>query len=373
MKKKTINLFLLIILTCQYLNAQSDYKAGYIITTNKDTINGFILNKIDSELANKINFKKNSSEITTTEYTTSELLGFGFGSGRLFKRMRINSKNLTTQDTTFVFAKRIVEGKIDLYVWRHKKHNSKDLFIVNNQSERQAHLTKPKKTEIKSDGKTYSKKDNKYKNYLFYIKNDKNIESKTYNKLRYGEKSISKNITLFNSSFKDKYPIMKYKEPFKYNYDVLAGIPFNLNSDELHFRVGVYRNKTFVEKSNKFSYLSGIIYHHWNEDKIEDYQSKNATVNYRWQMLNIIPVGIKFQANSKRIIPYYYIGVGLAVLMMTDYIIEDYENVGSQKEFVFLPTINIGVGVKIKVNSNFILAEITPTMNGIFFNVGYSF
>ncbi len=373
MNKKTVNLFALILLLCQFANAQSTYESGYIVTTKNDTINGFIRNEMDSELANKISFKKNSSDALVIEYSTNELLAFGFSSGRIFKRMSLTSPKKTTQDTTFVFAKRLVKGKIDFYVWRHKQINSKDLFVVNNESQRKGHLTSPKKNKVKVDGKTYNESDNKYKRSLTYVKNDISLESKNNKNLRYGEKSIGKDIMAFNTNFQDEFPTEKYKEPIEYKYTILAGMPLSFDSIKLHFRVGLFRDKTFTEKSNKFSFLTGIVYQHWSEDETWDNRYQNGTSNYKWQMLNVIPFGIKFQTNTKHVIPYAYFGVGVAVLMMTDYVIENYENVGSETDFVFFPTVNVGVGAKIKVKSNFIITELTPTINGIFFNVGYSF
>ena len=374
MKNKKINLFILIVLIVHSLYSQNKYKSGFVVTTKKDTINGFILDKIDFELAYKISFKRNLIDETIIEYKPSELLSFGFTSGRIFERKEIMYDSHTNKDSLHIFAKRIVKGKINLFIWRHNKNSSSDFFIINNSSKREAQLMKPKKTEIKKDDKTYSKKDNTYIRHLTFVKKDEILEPEENNKLRFAEKPISKDIISFNRNFQEEYPLEIYKEPFKYNYDILVGIPFNLNSDELQFRIGAYRNKTFIEKSNTLSYLNGIVYNHWSDnDKKWNKDYQNGTSNYRWQMVNIIPVGLKYQFNSKHIKFYGYLGAGAAVIMMTDYIIEDYEIVGSQKDWVFLPTVNVGLGTKIKVNTNFILTEITPTMNGVFFNVGYSF
>jgi hypothetical protein len=300
-------------------------------------------------------------------------LGFGFSTGRIFERMLYVTKSEATKDTSYVFAKRLIKGKIDFYVWRHSKINSKDFFLVNNESEKKAHIKKPTKNKINVDGKTYNKSDNKYKRDLVYVKNDKSQDSQYNNNLKYGEKPIGKDIIAFNTNFQEDYPMEKYQEPIEYKYTILAGTPFRLNSEELHFRVGVYRDKTFVEKTNKLSFVAAVVYHHWSEDEIWDKKYQNGTSNYRWQMLNVIPFGIRFQSNSKKIIPYAYAGVGAAVLMKTDYVIKNYENIGSEKDFVFVPTVNVGVGLKYKVKSNYILTEVTPTINGLFFNVGYSF
>lgn len=376
MKKKTINLFILLIILGQSLYSQDKYDPGYVVTTKKDTINGFIMNKIDYELAYKISFKRNLLDKTIIEYAPSELLGFRFNSGRAFERKRITNNKLAanTKDSLYIFAKNIIKGKIDLFVWRHKNNNSKDFFIINNSSKRQAQLFKSKPSIVKVEGKTYSKKNNRYKNLITYVKSDESLKPDKKNNLRFDEKSIRKDITSFNRNFQDEYPLEIYEEPYENNYDFLVGIPFRLKQDELHFRIGIYRNKTFIEKSNKVSFINGVIYHHWSDnDKEWNSEYKNGTSNYSWQMLNIIPIGIKYQSNSKHIIPYVFLGVGAVALLMKDHIIEDYEVVGNQNKFIFFPTVNIGLGTKIKLNSNYIITEITPTFNGVFFNVGYSF
>jgi hypothetical protein len=374
MNNKPLVIFIFFLHVFQYINSQSNYEKGYIISSNKDTINGYILNKIDSQLANEISFKKNISNTTITKYSSNELYGFGFNSGRIFKRLRIGTTNQNPQDSSFIFAKRIVKGKIDLFIWRHKENDSKDFFVINNESLKKSILSKPKKKEIKLDDKTYNETSYTFVDNLQYVKNDLNDKSKKNNKLNFGEKSISKNVIEYNTNFITEYPILKYKEPFKHNYTILTGIPFNLNSKELHFRVGLYRDKRFIEKTNTFSYISGLIYQHWNSKENNlDYQHSNSEQNYRWQMLNIIPFGIKIQTNSKQIIPYGYLGVGAGLLLMSDHIIKNYQSVGNNKETVLLPTVNTGVGLKIKVKTNFIITEVTPTMNGFFFNMGYSF
>ena len=157
MKVKTLNLFVLFILFCQNIKAQSSYDPGYVLTIENDTINGYILNDIDSKLAYKISFKNELSDSTITQYTTNELLGFGFTSGRVFERMQIKNKNQASTDSSNVFAKKLIDGKIDLYIWRHKKINSNDYFITNNRSGREAQLTKPKNERKEIDGKIYSK------------------------------------------------------------------------------------------------------------------------------------------------------------------------------------------------------------------------
>lgn len=374
MKIRKISLIVAIILFTQSLYSQDNYASGYVITTINDTINGFILDDIDAELALKISFKNNESNDAITEYNPTELLGFGFSSGRIFERKMVKKNSATSDENQFIFAKRIVKGKMDLFVWPHNNNKSKDFFIVNNSSKKQAQLTKPKKNEVMLDGKNYLEEDNRYKNLITSVKDNQSQTPEKNSKLRYSEKSIKKNIITYDNNYQEQFPVKIYREPYKYTYDILVGLPFAMKSDEVRFRVGVYRSKTFVDKSRKISYINGIVYQHSSDKNLEwNNEYRYGTSNYNWQMLNLIPIGIKYQTNAKKIIPYGYIGLGAAVIFMKDYVIYDYEITGSENQLSIIPTVNIGAGVKIKVKSNFILAEITPTINGVFFNLGYSF
>ena len=374
MKNLKISLLLLIMLLGQSLYSQEKYDAGYVVTTTNDTIVGFILSKVDSDLAYSISFKNDLSTENIIAYSTNELLGFGFNTGRVFERKIDKYYSLKDEKNKYIFAKRIVKGKIDLFVWRQKDNKNREFFIVNNSSKNEAQLIKPQKKEVYLEGKNFSQEDKRFKYLVTYVENGESKTLDQTNKLRFSEKSISKEIISYNSKFKEEYPVEKYKEPYKYNYDILVGVPFGLDSDELHFRVGLYRSKTFTDKTNKLSYINGISYQNWSEKTNgwnRDYQY--GTSNYSWQMLNLIPIGIKYQTSPKRITPYGYIGVGAAIIYMKDYVIYEYEITGTEDQIVITPTVNVGVGAKIRINSNYILTEITPALNAIFFNIGYSF
>lgn len=376
MKGKKISLLVLVIILCQSLYSQNTFDSGYIITYKKDTIHGFILSGMDSELANKVSFKSTLNDDTIIIYSADDLAGFGFNSGRFFERKKIENINHPSKDSSFVFAKRIVKGKIDLFVWRHKKHNSTDFFIRNNSSKREAHLSKTEDTQIKRDGKVFSQKDSKYINKLTFVKQDEVFDAKKPKSLSFGEKPISKDIISYNKNFQEEYPIEIYKEPYKYNYDILVGIPLDMKSTGRTFTISAYRSKTYLEKSNTLSFIYGLSYYDWKDndkDKIKDYKEQNAYINYIWQKLNIMPLGVKFQTNGKNIVPYAYFSAGVAVLKMTDYVFEDYEFMGSKKEYILRPAIHAGIGTKVRLRSNFLLAEITPAMNTVFIKLGYSF
>lgn len=371
------NLFSILLFISTFISAnlftQTIYNSGFIITVQEDTIDGYILNNIDSEMAYKINFKEDSLNSRSETYTTSDLLGFSFDNGRTFDRFSINESDGFSKDSLYVFAKSVLKGKIDYWVWRHPQKKS-DIFLVNNSTNKTVHLTKPQK-DIKSgkDGHTYIKKDLKHMGLLIYIKSDSVNFKSSNKKIKYSEKILQEDIYKYNNKFKKNYPISKYTEKVEYNYDLMIGIPIRFQHDGVFYRAGIYTNKIYVEKSKNKSFISGITYFHWIDNKEWDYSFELGMLNYKWQLLSIIPIGVKFQGNAKYIRTYGYVGVGLAILMHSDYKIVDFENTGSKTHFFLFPTINAGAGVKIKVGSKYILAELTPSVTGIFINLGFSF
>lgn len=366
----------LVILFGSSLKAQSSYEPGYVITINNDTIRGYLLNDIDANLDESVMFKEELDATIESEYSANDIVKFRFDSGREFTRFEPIQDVQTDKPRHYIFAKSLIKGKIDLYVWRHEKLSSKDFFILNHDNQRKAQLSKPIKIEVKKDGKTFSKKDQHYQHLLNYVKHIKPEEDDKYKKIGFVEKSIRKDISSYNSNFEQEYSQVEYNEPKEYQYDVLVGLPFKLESEETQFRVGIYRNKTYTDKTRRFSTFSAIIYNHADTGEKEsdlDMSYRNRSKNYKSQLLNIIPIGLKFQSKAKKVIPYGYLGVGVMLLVHSNYIIEDYEFSGTEKQYYPFPTLNLGAGLKIKVNSNFLLAEITPTYSGVFFNLGFSF
>lgn len=361
-------LFILSIAAIPFASAQDTFVPGFIITEEQDTINGYLLEKTDAELARKVIFKREKKGISKT-YKPAELLGFGFDNSRIFRKMATILS--PEEDTTYVFAKNLVKGKIDLYVLRYANQNNPDIFLINNNTSARVELSRPESRRFfRKNGKIYSPFNFSYVSKLRLIKGDSSaFDARSYPK--YSERRIKNDILNYNRAHANEYPIEVYKEELKFNYDFLAGIPVS-SSVELHFRVGVYRNKSRVERTTNFSVMQGIVYHHWSKDENQVPVIQEGNSNYRWQFLNVIPLGINFHGNSKIVQPYGYAGVGFGVALMNDHIIGNGEIQGEETKFWFSPTLNFGVGAKIRLGRTFLITELTPTINGLFWNAGFS-
>lgn len=351
--------------------SQNTFEPGYIITTSGDTLQGFVLEKNDAAMAHRISFKSNL-QATIERFKATELSGFGFNNGREFQQMPIRVLRGTAWDTSYIFAKNMLRGKIDLFVWRHPQKVRPDIFLYNNVSGKTAHLQKPAKREQEIDGKTYIVRDDRYIGFLNLIKKD-SITSIVSEPVKFYEKHIKRDILSYNQEYQASFPVQEYSEKIKRTTDILAGLPISSHHGGLHFRLGVYRQIKNTEKFSNFSLFRGIVYHHWSDDSPEVPSIRNGSSNFRWQFLNIIPVGINFHGDRGWIRPYGYAGLGAGVVMLTDKVVENRVYTGDDEtKFVFFPSLNAGLGLKIKTGNTYIITELTPTINNIFFNLGIS-
>lgn len=368
MKNKITLLLLVIIITQSQLIAQYNLISGHIITNSQDTIKGYLRNDIDAKLRKSIEFHHDLSEEDYMIYTPSQISGFSFSNGRNFKAIQLKN------DTVSEFGKRIVTGKINMYLVRKKGSDKNKIFLLRSDTSLSVTLTHPIKKTIKKKGKTYSYKDRKYLGLLSYI-TDSHKTKKTLNSVKYREKDISKYIMYYNSEFEKKYPSNIYIEDSKITYDIAVGLPFKTVTERTLFRFSAYRNNTRTEISLNFSTIMGISYRYWGDNKKPElFTHQNSVHPYRGHFLSIIPFGLSYQGNPRKIIPYGYAGIGLGIDLMNSYIIRNYEIKGTKNDFYFIPVLNCAVGLKFKLKSNYIFAEITPSADdGFYINLGYSF
>lgn len=346
-----------------------NFEPGYIITSENDTLRGSIKDETDANLSSKIFFK--NEEGIVKKYGPGDLLGFGFSNGRTFEKQAITSLTPEGTDSIFVFAKNLIRGKIDLFVLRFPHRFKPDIFLSNNSTNKTVHLSKPEKREIiGKDGKKYTGMDYRYAGNLGLIKGKKTT---TDNKKppRFSEKKIMKDILNYNEDFQQEYPLKVYEEEVKYHYDLLVGLPIQ-SADGLRFRAGIYRNKSKVERTRNFNFMQGVVYNHWRNEAKALPEFENGTSIFGLQLLNFIPMGLNYHGDSKNVQPYGYAGVGFAVGMLTGHVVENNIYTGTKNTYTFLPTLNLGMGLRVRVGKTYLITEFTPTLNGAFLSLGIS-
>jgi hypothetical protein len=95
--------------------AQSDFRDGYIITTNLDTIFGLIDNKSYYENSHFCDFK-NKDKDSIIRFYPDQLLGYRYIDGKYYISEEINNQKL--------FLEYLINGNLDIYFLQDSKGNN---------------------------------------------------------------------------------------------------------------------------------------------------------------------------------------------------------------------------------------------------------
>jgi len=149
MKFIRVILFLLVAIGAQ---AQSDYRPGFVVMNNGDTVTGFVKYHVRSLHEKECTFKRDK-EGTSTRYLPDELTGYGFKSGRLYVTRTIPIEGVDRK----VFLQQLQSGRASLYYHDEKYYIEKDSLFQ---------LPVPKKREVKYKDGTYLAEDKLYAGLL---------------------------------------------------------------------------------------------------------------------------------------------------------------------------------------------------------------
>ena len=343
--------------------AQKNLESGFIIKQNRDTIQGFIPYEVDYKLIRRVNFHDNNVASEATTYLPDQLLAFGFHTGRIFESVKVGKDSLS------YFAKKISTGKIDLFMIRYKNTKDTKYHLRRNDIDMCIDITPPQESKVNKDGKQYSYSDNKYIGNINLV-TEKDAYEKELENLKYRTKDIQVFIDRFNLVEEEAFPPSSYKDRIGYTIDATFGLPVYWQSEINEYRAAVYIDKTNRDKSNKIAYRMGMSFRYWkrkegNYDDGSDIQ----------KMIKIIPLGIRWQSDHKKVLPYAYAGLGLMYWQDINFQYENEVKVDEYNENLWGIIVNAGIGVKFKLGGNYLLLEYTPVLIQSlgFINIGYSF
>ena len=143
-KRKLITVSLLL-LSSAGVWAQRDYRNGYIITNQQDTIFGWIDYRGDIRNAKICSFKETETG-QATDYTPSEIAAYRFSESKFYVSRNIGSTDAPKQ----VFLEYLVNGLAKLYFYRDD--TAYDHYFIENEGN--FHELKIEEREVEVDGKT---------------------------------------------------------------------------------------------------------------------------------------------------------------------------------------------------------------------------
>jgi len=156
---KLVAFLFLYLSSCLFAAAQSDFKPGYIITLEKDTIYGTLDLRANYIMHTKCTFIAEGNNSTNT-YLPEEILAYRFTDGKYYTSKEI--------DNRMIFLEFILEGEINLYMTTDHGHET---YYI--EKEKDIIIELPYTTEIKeTDNTTYEHHSTQHIGIIKYYMND---------------------------------------------------------------------------------------------------------------------------------------------------------------------------------------------------------
>ena len=124
--------------------SQSDYRQGYIILNNNDTLFGFIDYQKDNLMATGCDFKSTDLK-TNTVYLPGEISGYRFIDNKFFQTKNINGK--------MVFLEVLIKGKLNVYYMQNENYGSQ--YFIEKQDKKLIELPYLEETRMNENQVSY--------------------------------------------------------------------------------------------------------------------------------------------------------------------------------------------------------------------------
>jgi len=139
--------------------SQADFRQGFVITSNQDTIHGFVDYKTNSSLGNLCRFKADQGG-EVQKYTPSEINSFRFNGGKYYVAKEVEKESL--------FLEFLIQGEVNIYYLRIE---NEDRYFL--EKEEVGLIEIPYKESVKKqDGKHYLYTTKKHIGILNYYMKD---------------------------------------------------------------------------------------------------------------------------------------------------------------------------------------------------------
>ena len=229
-----LTIFLSIILISK-IYSQNDFRSGFIITNEYDTIQGSVNYRSNLSNYKSCLFKNEQGE---TEYLPNQILGFGYSNDKYF----ISS----ILENTFVEV--LVLGEIDLYKSLNKYHLKKGDKIYHLESE----------MRIESINGVLAERDaSRWRGIIGFLVSDCLVEiNEVIKNLKFQERSISQIIIEYNKCNGTPFTEFKAKKPWTL-FEFGASIGLNFSDIQIITNRGGYSGLS--KNYNSFDLSPGIL------------------------------------------------------------------------------------------------------------------
>ena len=204
MKKNFTLAFIILLISCSKLIGQRDFRNGFIITLENDTINGMVDYRSNLKNYESCIFKNEQGEI---EYLPNQIIGFGYIQDKFFYSQVIKDS----------FVEALVFGDLSLYKSYNMYHLKKDTNLYHLEFVRE---------EFEINRVTRIREDNKWRGIISYLISDCiNNSGSLIENIGFVEKSLTRIIVKYNKCKESEFIEFKAaKQWTKLDYGASIGI-----------------------------------------------------------------------------------------------------------------------------------------------------
>lgn len=310
-------LILVSIVFIQKIFSQTDFRKGFIVTNELDTINGYIDYREGSRKYKICAFKLSKNQ-NVKSYSPNDIIAYRFLNDTYFVAKKITGDDGMQES---VFFEVLVKGKVTLYKYQGAFYVEKE--------DKKFHKLINKRLIVEQGGKEFYKNSNKYIGILTILLTDcKNIKGKI-NKLLLSEKELTKLIEFYNNCFDGSSISFKESKPW---FNSHFGLMLGLNSSKINFYSdyqgfnqltsgfdpsnsilpGVFIEMSSPRLHERIAFNFGLFYLNTNYRSISLNKNGGITdrndVSIEVEQLKI-PIAFKYTFPTKKFTPYFNLGI----------------------------------------------------------------
>lgn len=293
--------FALIVLIAVETQAQSDFRPGFVVLNNGDTVSGYLEYSVRDIQEKECRFRR-EKQGTTTHYSPVELTGYGFESGRQYVTRTIPIEG----DNRSVFLQRLQSGRANLYLYDDKFYLEKDSLFQ---------LPVPKKREVNTDNGMYVVQDNLYVGLLSMTFADCKMELKNP---AYEIRWLSKAVQAYNRCTGSVTVTDRTSSTWtKVNWQLFGGVKYVGSDSESNLfsffpLAGASLELSSPIVNDKLFLCVELMYFKYYSQRTEEYVNPLYTmrIDYTYRSSTVsVPIGIRYNLMPEVQTIYFKCGI----------------------------------------------------------------
>jgi hypothetical protein len=394
MKNYLRPLIILLFITISFrVNAQHNYKNGYIITLKNDTVFGLI-NDGGTLKNSKVCLFKTDKKSSAIKYSPKDIKSYRFNGDKFY-----SSKELfSNEERAWVFTEVLIQGDLDLYYFSKNKElayflekdsNLIDLVnkeVVLNISSAGLLGLKTNNVFTPIESENYYNQTNTsvyvdiYKDTLLSVFRDSKKIQDQVSDVKYTSRSLMKITKAYINETCKENDCINYEKDFNLSrpsFGIFSGISISkiiwdsdVKSETIEsIPLGIFFNLPLTLFTDRFSFQIEVISNNSTHEQL--YNDLLDSIDYMSIKSNTIgiPLLFKYEISKKRVSPTFAIGKEIGFVVNSNVTFNDYDNYQVHRiqkggwfcefglDYKLAPKLSLFSNLRIQANRNLVIPE----------------